>query len=220
MSQPGLERFRHIAIEGPIGAGKSSLARRLAAHLGAELMLEKAEENPYLERFYADVPGYAFQTQVFFLFQRMRQVRELAQPGLLAPAVVSDFILAKDALFARMNLSDEEYHLYSQMYAQVSAQLPQPDLVVWLQATPPTLIQRIKQRGIVMEQRISPEYLQKLCDAYADYFQSFDGAPLMVVNSENFNPVERDADFHALVDALAQFRGARAMFDLRQLGSG
>lgn len=220
MSQPGLERFRHIAIEGPIGAGKSSLARRLAAHLGAELMLEKAEENPYLERFYADVPGYAFQTQVFFLFQRMRQVRELAQPGLMTPAVVSDFMLAKDALFARMNLSDEEYHLYSQMYAQVSAQLPQPDLVVWLQATPPTLIQRIKQRGIAMEQRISPEYLQKLCDAYADYFQSFDGAPLMVVNSENFNPVERDADFHALVDALAQFRGARAMFDLRQLGSG
>lgn len=219
MSQPGLERFRHIAIEGPIGAGKSSLARRLAAHLGAELMLEKAEENPYLERFYSDVPGYAFQTQVFFLFQRMRQVRELAQPGLMTPAVVSDFMLAKDALFARMNLSDEEYHLYSQMYAQVSAQLPQPDLVVWLQATPPTLIQRIKQRGIAMEQRISPEYLQKLCDAYADYFQSFDGAPLMVVNSENFNPVERDADFHALVDALAQFRGARAMFDLRQLGS-
>lgn len=210
MSQPGLERFRHIAIEGPIGAGKSSLARRLAAHLGAELMLEKAEENPYLERFYADVPGYAFQTQVFFLFQRMRQVRELAQPGLMTPAVVSDFMLAKDALFARMNLSDEEYHLYQQMYAQVSAQLPQPDLVIWLQAMPPTLIQRIKQRGIAMEQRISPEYLQKLCDAYADYFQSFDGAPLMVVNSENFNPVERAEDFNALEQALASLQGGRA----------
>lgn len=220
MSFQGLERFRHIAIEGPIGAGKSSLARRLAAHLGAELMLERADENPYLERFYADVPGYAFQTQVFFLFQRMRQVRELAQPGLLAPAVVSDFMLAKDALFARMNLSDEEYRLYQQMYAQVSAQLPQPDLVIWLQASPPTLIQRIKQRGIAMEQRIAADYLQKLCDAYAEYFQSFDGAPLMVVNSENFNPVDSQADFHALVDALAQFRGRRAMFDLRPLGPG
>ncbi|WOB06776.1 deoxynucleoside kinase [Piscinibacter gummiphilus] len=220
MSAQGLDRFRHIAIEGPIGAGKSSLARRLAAHLGAELMLERADENPYLERFYADVPGYAFQTQVFFLFQRMRQVRELAQPGLLAPAVVSDFMLAKDALFARMNLSDEEYHLYQQMYAQVSAQLPQPDLVIWLQATPPTLIQRIKQRGIAMEQRIASDYLQKLCDAYADYFQSFDGAPLMVVNSENFNPVERDADFHALVNALTEFEGPRGMFDLRPLGPG
>jgi deoxyadenosine/deoxycytidine kinase len=220
MSTQGLERFRHIAIEGPIGAGKSSLARRLAGHLGAELMLERADENPYLERFYADVPGYAFQTQVFFLFQRMRQVRELAQPGLLAPAVVSDFMLAKDSLFARMNLSDEEYRLYQQMYAQVSAQLPQPDLVIWLQASPPTLIQRIRQRGIAMEQRIAADYLQKLCDAYADYFQSFDGAPLMVVNSENFNPVEREADFHALVNALAEFRGPRAMFDLRPLGPG
>ena len=104
------------------------------------------------------------------------------------------------------------------MYAQVSAQLPQPDLVIWLQATPPTLIQRIRQRGIAIEQRIAPEYLQKLCDAYADYFQSFDGAPLMVVNSENFNPVERNADFQALVDALAQFRESRAMFDLRPTG--
>lgn len=220
MSAQGLERFRHIAIEGPIGAGKSSLARRLATHLGAELMLERADENPYLERFYADVPGYAFQTQVFFLFQRMRQVRDLAQPGLLAPAVVSDFMLAKDALFARMNLSDEEYRLYQQMYAQVSTQLPQPDLVIWLQATPPTLIQRIRQRGIAMEQRIAADYLQKLCDAYADYFQSFDGAPLLVVNSENFNPVDRDADFHALVNALAEFRGPRSMFDLRALGPG
>jgi deoxyguanosine kinase len=211
---PGLERFRHIAIEGPIGAGKSSLARRLAAHMGAELMLERADENPYLERFYADAPGYAFQTQVFFLFQRMRQVRELAQPGMFTQAVVSDFMLAKDALFARMNLSDEEYHLYGQMYAQVSQQLPQPDLVIWLQATPPTLAQRIRQRGIAMEQRIDPDYLQRLCDAYVDFFQGFDAAPLMVVNSEHFNPVERTQDFRALVDALAAFEGPRAVFDL------
>jgi len=212
--KPGLDRFHHIAIEGPIGVGKSSLARRLAAHLGAELMLEKAEDNPYLERFYNDVPGYAFQTQVFFLFQRMRQVRELAQPGMFSKAVVSDFTLAKDVLFARMNLSDEEYRLYSQMYAQVSQQLPQPDLVIWLQATPPVLMQRIRQRGIAMEQRIDAAYLQRLCDAYAAHFQTFDGAPLMVINSEHFNPVERTQDFNALVAALATFEGQRAMFDL------
>jgi deoxyguanosine kinase len=210
----GLARFRHIAIEGPIGAGKSSLARRLAAHLGAELMLEKADENPFLERFYADPPGYAFQTQVFFLFQRMRQVRELAQPGMFSNAVVSDFMMAKDALFARMNLSDEEYRLYSQMYAQASAQLPQPDLVVWLQASPSTLLQRIRQRGIGMEQRITAEYLQRLCDAYADFFHGFDGVPLLMVNSEHFNPLARPEDFEALVSALSVFQGPRAVFDL------
>lgn len=236
----GLERFRHIAVEGPIGVGKSSLARRLAAHLGAELMLERAEDNPYLERFYADVPGYAFQTQVFFLFQRMRQVRELAQPGMFSQgnagpfpssmdpsgagsasrgpghpqAVVSDFMLAKDALFARMNLSDEEYHLYSQMYAQVAQQVPQPDLVVWLQASPATLVQRIRQRGIAMEQRIAAAYLQRLCDAYSEFFRAFDGAPLLVINSEHFNPVDCEQDFQALVEALAGFEGRRVVFDL------
>jgi deoxyadenosine/deoxycytidine kinase len=210
----GLERFRHIAIEGPIGVGKSSLARRLGAHLGAELMMERADENPYLERFYDDAPGYAFQTQVFFLFQRMRQVRELSQPGMFSRPVVSDFMMAKDALFARMNLSDEEYRLYAQMYAQVAAQVPQPDLVLWLQARPATLMERIRQRGIGMERRIDEAYLQRLCDGYADYFKTFDGAPLMVVNSETLNPVARESDFLALVDALSAFEGRRAVFDL------
>lgn len=214
MSTTGLERFRHIAIEGPIGAGKSSLAHLLAAHLGAELLLERPDENPYLERFYADGAGYAFQTQVFFLFQRVRQVRELAQPGLLAPPVVSDFMLAKDALFARMNLSDEEYHLYSQMYAQVAAQAPQPDLVIWLQASPHTLMQRVRQRGIAMEQRIALDYLGRLCESYVNFFQTFDGAPVMVVDTEHFNPVLRSADFDALVAALGRIDSRRALFSL------
>lgn len=209
-----LDRFRHIAIEGPIGAGKSTLARRLATHLGAELMLERAEENPFLDRFYADPVGYAFQAQVFFLFQRMRQVRELAQPGMFSSAVVSDFMMAKDAIFARMNLSDEEYRLYGQMYAQASAQLPQPDLVVWLQATPATLLQRIRLRGIGMEQRITADYLQRLCDGYADFFQAFDATPLMVVDSEEFNPLDRPEDFQALVSALSDFEGPRAVLEL------
>ncbi len=209
----GLARYRHIAIEGPIGAGKSSLARRLAAHLGADLMLERAEENPFLERFYGDPAGYAFQTQMFFLFQRLRQVRELTQPGMFSKAVVSDFMLAKDALFARMTLSDEEYGLYIQMYAQAAAQVPAPDLIVWLQASPPTLIQRIQQRGIAMEQRIDEPYLQRLCDAYAGYFQRFDGAPVMAVNSEPINPALNDEDFFALIEALGSFEGRRGVFD-------
>jgi deoxyguanosine kinase len=204
-----LARLRHIAVEGPIGAGKSSLARKLAARLGAELMLEKPEDNPFLERFYDDSAGYAFQTQVFFLFQRLRQVRELAQPGMFVPAIVSDFMFEKDALFARLNLSDEEYHHYAQMYAQLSPQVPQPDLVIWLQATPATLAQRIRRRGLRMEQGIAPAYLQRLCDAYALFFQSYDGAPVFAVDTERFNLIERDADFELLLQRLGGLRERR-----------
>jgi deoxyadenosine/deoxycytidine kinase len=210
----GLERFHHIAIEGPIGAGKTSLARLLAAELGVESMFERAEENPFLERFYEDAAGYAFQTQVFFLFQRLRQVQALSQPGMFSQTVVSDFMFAKDALFARMNLSDEEYRIYTQMYAQIATQVPQPDLVIWLQATPSTLQQRIRKRGIAMERRIAPDYLQKLCDAYADFFQSFDAAPVMAINTETFNPLERRGDLDALLKALSGLEGRRGFFDL------
>lgn len=211
MSAPDLRRFRHIALEGPIGVGKSTLTRRLAAHLGAETLMEQAEENPYLERFYGDASGYAFQTQVFFLFQRLRQVRALAQPGMFAKGIVSDFMFAKDALFARTNLSDEEYGLYAQMYAQVAPQVPLPDLVIWLQASPVTLLQRIQRRAITMEQRIDIAYLQRLCDAYAAFFASFDEAPLLVIDTEHFNPIERDADFVSLLDRMAAFDGCRLL---------
>jgi deoxyguanosine kinase len=208
----GLQRFRHIAIEGPIGAGKSSLARKLAAQLGADLLLEQAEENPFLGRFYADMPGYAFQTQLHFLFQRVKQMQGIAQPGMFAGALVSDFLFAKDALFARLNLSDDEYRLYNQMHAQVAGQFGEPDLVIWLQATPATLLQRIQRRAIGMEQGISADYLQRLCDAYVGYFRSYEGAPLFVIGTEDFNPVDSKADFHELLVRLAAFRGPREYF--------
>ena len=208
----GLQRFRHIAIEGPIGAGKSSLARKLAAHLGADLLLEQAEENPFLGRFYADMPGYAFQTQLHFLFQRVKQMQGIAQPCMFAGALVSDFLFAKDALFARLNLTDEEYRLYSQMHAQVAGQLSEPDLVVWLQATPATLQQRIARRAIGMEQGISAAYLQRLCDAYVSYFRSYAGAPVFVIDTEDFNPVDTEADFNALLARLGTFKGPREYF--------
>jgi deoxyguanosine kinase len=204
-----VQRFRHIAIEGPIGAGKSSLARKLAAHLGAELLLEQADENPFLGRFYADMPGYAFQTQLHFLFQRVRQMQGIAQPGMFAGALVSDFLFAKDALFARLNLSDDEYRLYTQMHAKVAGQFAEPDLVIWLQARPATLLQRIQRRGIGMEQGISAGYLQRLCDAYAEYFRAYTGAPLLAVGTEGFNPLDNEADFHALLARLAEFSGPR-----------
>jgi deoxyadenosine/deoxycytidine kinase len=196
-------RFGHIAIEGPIGVGKSSLARRLARHLGADLLLEKAEDNPFLERFYRDPAAHAFHTQIFFLFQRVEQMHELVQPGMFSRGIVSDFSFAKDALFARMNLSDEEYRLYAQIHARVAQQLPRPDLVIWLQATPSTLVQRIHRRGVAMERGITEDYLQRLCDAYVEHFRGFEDAPLLTVETDRFNPVDDDSDFGRLLDRLA-----------------
>ncbi|RQP25978.1 deoxynucleoside kinase [Piscinibacter terrae] len=208
-----LDRFRHIAIEGPIGVGKSSLARRLGAHLGADLLLEKAEENPFLERFYRDRTAYAFQTQLFFLFQRVKQMQEIAQPGMFSRGIVSDFVFAKDALFARMNLDDEEYRLYTQIHGHMAQSLPRPDLVIWLQAEPQALLQRIGRRGIAMEQDIDAAYLQRLCDAYVEHFRSDGTSPVLTVPTESFNPAGNDEDFRRLVDALDQFRGPAGVLD-------
>lgn len=207
------QRFRYIVIEGPIGVGKSTLTRKLAAHLGAETLLEQPGENPFLGRFYDDMPGYAFQTQLFFLFQRLKQMQTVAQPGMFDAGLVGDYLFAKDALFARLTLSDDEYRLYAQMYAQVAPQVREPDLVVWLQASPATLLTRIRKRAIGMELSITAEYLQRLCDAYVEYFRGYDGAPVFSVATEHFNPIERAADFDALVRHLAAFDGRRASFD-------
>ncbi|MFZ5544584.1 MAG: deoxynucleoside kinase [Pseudomonadota bacterium] len=201
--------MRHIAIEGPIGVGKSSLARKLAAHLSAELLLERPEDNPFLERFYADGSRFALQTQLFFLFQRVEQYRALAQPGMFSPRIVSDFMFAKDALFAQLTLSDEEYRLYLQIHQQVAPQLPVPDLVIWLQAPPPALQQRIQRRGIEMEQAIPEAYLKRLSDAYAAHFEREPGLPVLAVDTEGFNPVCVPAHFDRLVAALQAFRGPR-----------
>lgn len=209
----GLQRFRHIVVEGPIGAGKSVLAARLARHLGAELLLEQPAENPFLQRFYADMPGYAFQTQLFFLFQRLRQMQALSQPSVFGHAVVSDFLFAKDAIFARLNLSDDEHRLYQQMYAQLAPQVRQPDLVILLRAAPATLLQRVRRRAIAMEQGIDMDYLQRLVDAYAAFFHSYDGAPVFALATEHFNPAEREADFAMLIERLRAFKGRREFFN-------
>jgi deoxyguanosine kinase len=202
-----LARFRHVAIEGPIGAGKTTLARLLAERIGADVLLEQPGENPFLARFYEDRAGYAFQTQLFFLFQRERQVRPLAQPSMFAQTTVSDFMFAKDAIFARLNLSDEEYRLYAQMHQPIAAQLREPDLVVRLQADLQTLLARVRRRGVAMEQGIDAVYLQRLCDSYAAFFASYDGAPVFVVDTERFHPLERASDLDQLVRALENFGG-------------
>jgi deoxyguanosine kinase len=197
-----LSRFRHIAIEGTIGVGKSSLARRLASHWGAELLLERADENPFLDRYYADPRAYAFQAQLFFLFQRVKQMQHLAQPGMFTRGIVSDFMFAKDKLFAQLTLDDEEFRLYGQIHSHVARDLVRPDLVIWLKASPETLLRRIARRGIAMERRISSDYLQGLSEGYARHFESEPPASMLVVVTDAFNPVENEGDFALLLARL------------------
>jgi deoxyadenosine/deoxycytidine kinase len=206
--------LRHIAVEGAVGAGKSTLARRLAEALDAQLLLERPEDNPFLERFYADGARYAMPTQLFFLFQRVEQYRELAQPGIFAARrVVSDFMFDKDALFAKLTLSDDEYALYARIHATVAPQVPPPDLVIWLQAGAATLLARIRQRGIRMEQGIERAYVERLADAYGEYFERHPALPVLAIDSESLHPAARRADLDRLIERIAAFRGPRERLD-------
>jgi deoxyguanosine kinase len=204
-----LPAWRHIAIEGPIGAGKTTLARRLADRLGGQTLLERPEDNPFLDRFYADRPGYAFQVQLAFLFHRVRQLQEAAQRGMFGGPMVTDFVFAKDRLFAQMNLSDDEFRLYAPMYAEFEPQIPPPDLVVWLRAGTPTLLARIRERGVASEQAIDADYLDRLAAGYVEMFRTWTAAPVLVVGTETFHPAARDADLEELLGAMAALREPR-----------
>lgn len=207
-------RFRHIVVEGPIGVGKTSLARRLGAATGAHLLLEQPQANPFLERFYQEPGRHALATQMFFLFQRIQQLAELRQLDLFRTHVVGDFLLEKDRLFARLTLADDELKLYEQLYAQLAPRAPAPDLVIYLQAAAETLSERVARRGIAAEAGITAEYLRRVADSYAEFFHHFDAAPLLVVNAEHLNPVERDDDYSLLVTQIEKMRGRREYFSL------
>jgi deoxyadenosine/deoxycytidine kinase len=209
-----LESARHIVVEGPIGVGKTSLARRLGEHLEAELLLEQPETNPFLGRFYQNQERYALQTQLFFLFHRLDLLRDLAQPDLFPRTVVSDFLLEKDPLFAALTLNEDEYTLYRQIYDRVS--LPAsvaPDLVIYLQARPETLVSRVRKRGIDMDRKIGDDYLILLGESYTRFFHNYEAAPVMVVNSENLNFVDSTEDFQLLVQRIESMRGHREYFN-------
>lgn len=204
-------KYQYVVIEGPIGAGKTSLATRLALRYSAHTMLEQPETNPFLERFYRDQSRYALPTQLFFLFQRVQQLSGIEKLG---SSVIADFLLEKDPLFARLTLADDELKLYEQIFAQLKPQAPLPDLVIYLQAPPDTLVERVVRRGNPVEAGISESYLRALSDSYTRFFHKYDAAPVLIVNTENLNPIERDEDFELLISRIEKMRGRREFFNL------
>lgn len=199
----------YVVVEGPIGVGKTSLAMRLADVFGATPLLERSEENPFLERFYQSRKHFALPTQLFFLFQRARQIEQLKQSDMFSNGYVADFLLDKDKLFARANLDDDELRLYEQVYTQMSLDLPVPDLVIYLQAPVDVLHERVRRRGVDFERLIEREYLHTLVDAYTQFFHHYTAAPLLMVNAERINIVDNDADFQMLLAHIRKIRSGR-----------
>ncbi len=216
---PSEAAHKFIVVEGPIGVGKTSLARRLCASLNAEAVLEQAAENPFLERFYRNPRAGALPTQLYFLFQRAQQLSALKQEDLFAPVRVGDYLLDKDRLFARVTLDDAEYGLYEQVYTKLDIQTPKPDLVVYLQAPVDVLLERIAKRGINYEQHIERQYLERLNEAYARFFHEFESSPLLIVNAAAIDPINNQADYDELLAAIQRMKRGRLYYNpLRSRG--
>jgi deoxyadenosine/deoxycytidine kinase len=205
--------LRYIVVEGPIGVGKTSLARRLSESFASDLVLENADQNPFLERFYRNRRNAALPTQLFFLFQRARQIEEIRQSDLFTPVRVADFMIDKDRLFAELNLDANELNLYDQVYKSLELDPPTPDLVIYLQAPPSVLRRRVASRGIPYEQQLDEDYLERLGNAYAKFFYEFDAAPLLIVNAANIDPIHREADYQELLRVICRMKHGRQFFN-------
>jgi deoxyadenosine/deoxycytidine kinase len=208
-----MNEIRYIAIEGPIGVGKTALARRLAESLSADLVLEEVEENPFLERFYRDGRSAALPAQMFFLFARARQIEDLRQSDLFATVRISDYLFTRDRLFAELNLDPEELKLYDQIAENLAVDAPIPDLVIYLQASVDSLMQRLSRRNENCDRYVDRAYLEKLTDAYARFFHAYDEGPLLIVNASQIDPVNNDADYEQLFRQIERTTGGRHFFN-------
>ena len=204
---------KYIAIEGPIGVGKTTLTKMMAESFSYDTLLEKAEDNPFLERFYAKERNSALPTQLFFLFQRMQQINELRQADLFQPVRVADFLIEKDQLFAQTTLESEELNLYQQVYDHLTIDAPQPDLVLYLQAPVEVLLERIHSRGIQSERSIDANYLHKLNEAYTRFFHYYDKSPLLIVNATEIDWVNSNNDYNHLVDYMLNVKSGRHYYN-------
>ena len=194
---------RYIAVEGPIGVGKTSLSRRLAESFNYELLLENSEENPFLDRFYKEPKQHALSTQLFFLLQRAQQLQELRQEDMFQPLRIADWLIDKDRLFAKENLDSDEYALYVNVFNHLTVDAPIPNLVIYLQAPTEILIDRIQKRGIPAEQFIEREYIENLSAAYTEFFHYYTKSPLLIINTSEINLVSDDKDYQHLVEYIA-----------------
>ncbi len=204
---------RYIVIEGPIGVGKTSLAKKLAESLSAELLLEEVYENPFLARFYQDGRSAALPAQMFFLFARARQIEDLRQADMFANVRVSDYLFAKDQLFAELNLSQDELNLYNKVSETLDVDAPVPDLVIYLQSSVDALLERIARRGILFERAIDRKYLENVTDAYARFFHDYDEGPLLIVNASQIDPISNVADYDLLFQQIERTTGGRHFFN-------